>query len=603
MDKSTGDPSEAKDKQVLIALQSGQVQVSGRGGDGGSPALIRPGQGITVLINGQEISEAAEVTGLENIKVQPLEEITAERVEIRLSNEQLQAEARYLPGCRKYYQVSDHPFTDHLVIEGIRREEQIKTLTPADILKRLEEEQVRYGIDREVLNSLFDNPDNWIKVAAGDPVQQGQNGWVEPLFEGGVKSVTYGEEEERVDYRKRFEIEQVNSGDVIARIHPPVPGRAGKTVTGDEINPDPVSPVEVNCESGSTLNGDGSAVIATRKGIPSFKKGRLHSFRVDDIYLHKGDVDIKSGNIRFRGHFKVQGEVTEGMKVTADGNIEIGGNASAAEILAGGSIVFKGNCIKCKVQAGWVDLVLKDLYRILEDMLGNVENALEAANEVVAALEARNKFAPQMEAAVVRALLQGKYADLPGQAGKLQQYLKEMGKSMPELLLQTIVEVTPHFVDYQYSQALGRPVLGQIRDKLATAVDAQVGGSDKADITAPYIQNSVVNCTGDMIVSGNGVYNSQLKCGGTVNVAKLFRGGIIEAGEDVYIGEAGTPRITAEQGMIQVPYNGRVHLGAVYENVRVRFGTTDYRFDKNLNNIRVILDQHEFEVKILHWGK
>jgi hypothetical protein len=603
MVQQTGEDSRGNDNKILIALEKGQIKISGETADGQKGALLKPGRGVSLTVNGRGVTDKREVFPGDVINISTNEEIIPEQVEVKLSADGMTAEARYLPGIKKFYILPDHPYTDDLLVEGVSHEENITTYSEEDVKRSLVENQIRFGLDEEAASFLLEEQNSWHVVAKGKPVEQGQDGRVELLFEGGFKSVKYEDKDEKVDFRKRYEIEQVSEGDEIAIIHPPIQGVTGQKVTGEEIQPDPVKRIEANCESGTAFSNDGSRVVATRKGIPSYKKGRLHSFRVDDLYTHKGDVDIKSGNIHFRGHFKVQGDVTEGMKVAADGNIEIGGNASGAEVLAGGSIIFKANCIKCKVQAGWVDLVLKDVYRVLNQMSESIDDAIEASEELVRALEQKGKYSEKMEAAVVRALLQSKFVELPEYAAELQKSLKSVGKSMPEEITKTIVEVTPHFIDFQYSQSLGRPVLVEIKEKLDVIKDSSKEVVEKADITAPYIQNSSLLCTGDILVPGSGVYNSQLKCNGMVKVDKLFRGGVIESGGDVYIGEAGTPRITSEQGTIQVSYKGRVHLGSVYENFRLRFGTTEYRFDKNMNNVRLILDQQEFEVKVLHWDR
>ena len=603
MVQQSGDTSQNDDNRVLIALEKGQVKISGKAAEGQEGALLKPGKGVTITVNGRGVTEKQEIYPGDAITINVNEEIIPENIELKISADGMTAEARYIPGIKKFYILPDHPYTDDLLVEGVPHEENITTFSEEDVKRSIVEQQIRFGLDEEAVTRLLEEQDNWQVVARGKPVEQGKDGFVELLFEGGVKSVKYEDKEEKVDFRKRYEIEQVSEGDEIAVIHPPVQGLPGQKVTGEELQPDPVNRIEANCESGTDFSPDQSRIISTRRGIPSYKKGRLHSFRVDDLYTHKGDVDIKSGNIHFRGHFKVQGDVTEGMKVAADGNIEIGGNASGAEVLAGGSILFKSNCIKCKVQAGWVDLVLKDVYRVLNQMSDSIDDAIEASEELVRALEQKGKYSVKMEAAVVRALLQSKFVELPEYAAELQKSLKSVGKSMPEEISKTIVDITPHFIDFQYSQSLGRPVLNEIKEKLDNVKDSSKAVIEKADITAPYIQNSTLLCTGDILVPGSGVYNSQLKCNGMVKVDKLFRGGVIEAGGDVFIGEAGTPRITSEQGIIQVSYKGRVHLGSVYENFRIRFGTTEYRFDKNLNNVRLILDQQEFEVKVLHWDR
>ncbi len=595
--------SDNSGEQTMIAIENGSVLFSGSPVPGDSGALIRCGKGVILVVNGKEVKGACEIFPADQVEIKPIEETEPDRVEVRISGDQLSAEARFLPGVKRKHRVKDHPYTGELTVEAEPYEENYQSLAGKDILEIITKNGVTYGLDQNAPTTLIKEPGAWHLVATGKRVQQGRDGWIEVLFKSGFKSVSYEDQEKKVDFRDRYELVQVKLGDVMAVIHPPVPGEPGIKVTGQEIQPDPVTRAEVNCESGAELDQESRKVLATQTGVPYFKKGRTSSFSVENIYIHKGDVDIKSGNIDFRGHFKVQGAITEGMKVSADGNIEIGDNASGAEILAGGNIIFKKNCIKCIVQAGWVDMVLNDLYATLDKMADSVERALDACDDVAKTLEEKGKYSEQMETAVVRSLLQNKFTELPQYAYELLNKSKKAFKSLPENLVQAVNETAPYFVDYQYVQSLGRPVLQDIHHKLLKLKEGRESRSERADITVSYVQNSKLTCTGDVLVKGQGVYNSSITCKGVVKIDRLFRGGSIDAGGDVYIGEAGSPRSSSEQEKISIPYQGTVYLGKAYENLRIKFGATEYRCIKELRNARLILDQQEFEVKILSWTK
>ena len=63
-------------------------------------------------------------------------------------------------------------------------------------------------------------------------------------------------------------------------------------------------------------------------------------------------MDIKTGNIYFKGDVLVKGTVTDGMKVIASGNVEVRGFAAHCQIEAGGDILVKRNIVSGKVKAG-----------------------------------------------------------------------------------------------------------------------------------------------------------------------------------------------------------------------------------------------------------
>lgn len=603
MADSSRDNQGADPVAVLLSLEGGVVRIHLSGeGEPARGAVIRPGSGAILHLNGKKVDGEAEVFPGDEVSLAPEEQVDSDRLEVRVSADRLTAEARWLPGVKKSYQFKDSPPAAVLQVETLPLREEYRSLTAADLEGAIRAQRVSFGLDRSQYEAVFAAKSQWVVIARGLPVKEGRHGYVEQLFEGASKTVSYGEGLGRVDFRDRFVIEQVSEGEAIANIHPPEPGSPGRAVTGEDLPPEKVEKAAVSCESGTCFSADGRQILAATKGVPSAKRGNTVTFRVDDVYVHRGDVDIKSGNIDFHGHFRVQGAVTEGMRVAAGGNIEIDENASGAEILAGGSVVFKRNCIRCQVQAGWLDMVQEEIYGALNAVSKDIEQLLEAADEVVRALEARQQYNEKMETTVLRALLQGKYASLPEKCLKLQENLKKAGRSLPAELVYLVREVTPPLVNYQYDQSLSRTWLGEAVRKLKVTQDSRVRPPGGADITAPYIQNSVLSCTGDIIVTGQGVYNSQLRSQGQVRIDRLFRGGVIASGGDVIIGEAGTERVTTEQGRIEVTSESAVCLGIGHENLFIKFGSIGYRCPDKMVRVRLVLDREEMIVKSLPWN-
>ena len=56
-------------------------------------------------------------------------------------------------------------------------------------------------------------------------------------------------------------------------------------------------------------------------------------------------VDISTGNMSFDGTINIKGDVKDGMKIHATGDVFVGGTVEAAEIEAGGNVVIKGGVI------------------------------------------------------------------------------------------------------------------------------------------------------------------------------------------------------------------------------------------------------------------
>jgi uncharacterized protein (DUF342 family) len=69
-----------------------------------------------------------------------------------------------------------------------------------------------------------------------------------------------------------------------------------------------------------------------------------NGMEVDEVYKIK-NVTVATGNINFTGSVIIDGDVTEGMKVIASGDITIGGFVESAIIEAGGDITISGGII------------------------------------------------------------------------------------------------------------------------------------------------------------------------------------------------------------------------------------------------------------------
>lgn len=122
----------------------------------------------------------------------------------------------------------------------------------------------------------------------------------------------------------------VHAGQLVAEIRyhtPPVPG---KTVTGQTVHVE--SPAfDIKLGAGIAQREAGK-FYATDDGIPVYESDVL---TVNKTYMHRGDVDLKSGNIRFDGPVEIQGSVDTGAVVDVLGPLTING------MIRGGSVYSK----------------------------------------------------------------------------------------------------------------------------------------------------------------------------------------------------------------------------------------------------------------------
>ena len=121
-------------------------------------------------------------------------------------------------------------------------------------------------------------------------------------------------EDGRVDYFNLEAVANVPAGTVLARKIPPVPGKMGKAVTGEDLSPRVPKEAKLRAGKNCMLTDDELMVVATGKGEPRLEGGTIH---VITNYVVEGDVDFSVGNTDFEGDVEVRGDVKNKIVVKA----------------------------------------------------------------------------------------------------------------------------------------------------------------------------------------------------------------------------------------------------------------------------------------------
>ena len=205
--------------------------------------------------------------------------------------------------------------------------------------KALEEKQVKYGLNKDLLDALPDQPDRYFHlylIAQGKAAVLGKDGQIVDLFKRSPERKLAVDEYNRVDYASISFIQNVNEGDIICRIIAPTLGEDGKTVLGQELPARSGKAVTVPKGRNTAVAEDGAALVATKTGHVEFN-GR--TFQVKPVLEIDGDVDYSTGHINFLGDVHVHGDICTGFTVRAMGNITVDGVVEAAMVEAGGDLI------------------------------------------------------------------------------------------------------------------------------------------------------------------------------------------------------------------------------------------------------------------------
>lgn len=177
-------------------------------------------------------------------------------------------------------------------------------------------------------------------AARGTPPRDGNDGRVEYLFTLPEKKRRVQESVDgTVDFYNLGLIENVEAGQVLARLVPPTKGVPGKSVLGKEIPARDGKPARLSGGTNTKVSEDGTELLATTAGEVRLLNGKVQVLPVHEV---RGNVDFSTGNIDFNGNVVVHGNVAAGFRIQAGGSVQISGWVDAAEIVAGGDVTIRG---------------------------------------------------------------------------------------------------------------------------------------------------------------------------------------------------------------------------------------------------------------------
>jgi len=156
-------------------------------------------------------------------------------------------------------------------------------------------------------------------------------------------------DDKRVDMRNLGQLITVKPGDQLMRKIPYSEGSAGIDVTGEIVKYTPGK--DFSLEAGANAEicpSDPNLLIASIPGIP---KALNNGMMVDDVLMVK-DVDVTYGNVNYEGSVIVEGDICDGMKVCATGDITVSGFIESAQVECGGDLIVGKGILGHQIELG-----------------------------------------------------------------------------------------------------------------------------------------------------------------------------------------------------------------------------------------------------------
>ncbi|MDR3090729.1 MAG: FapA family protein [Clostridiales bacterium] len=213
-------------------------------------------------------------------------------------------------------------------------------LDVGQILIKLQEAKVAFGVDKEQLLKLGSNKDKEynrnILIASGKAPINGTDAAISVKFSVVRDKTPKILDNGQVDFKNVDRPNAVNKGDLLATFSPSTPGENGTDVTGAEIKAKAGKGKNVPVGKHVYLSDNGTKIYADADGYAEVVDGRITVLRVMEI---KGDVGPATGNVDFGGDVVISGDIIKGYNVKAGGSVTLKGCIEASEITAGGDIV------------------------------------------------------------------------------------------------------------------------------------------------------------------------------------------------------------------------------------------------------------------------
>jgi uncharacterized protein (DUF342 family) len=194
----------------------------------------------------------------------------------------------------------------------------------------LNEKGVTAGIDQGCIEEMVTKKIYGIPIEVARAVQprDGENGYVEYLVEVNKKRKVSVDEDGTVNFHELDLIENVRTGQILARLIPPTEGIDGQDVRGNPIKAKAGIAARLPKGRNTEITDDRERLVALKDGHVSFSNGKLNVYPVYEV---PGNVDNSTGNIRFVGKVVVRGNVLTGFEIQSKeytGTPEKGANSA-----------------------------------------------------------------------------------------------------------------------------------------------------------------------------------------------------------------------------------------------------------------------------------
>lgn len=553
---------------------------------GGRPASIEPSEHMKLFIDGEEVWTAHEVFE-ENLIEIKFDEAEAKRLlNITVSPDKMTAyiSISYIPEIT--YTLKDSEEINFLFLKGIKKEKKFPPLfNTSEIKAELQKVGICSGIiDESLENSSKEREIKNLLVARGIPVVDDIDDKLEIKFNESKNTSQIVEDSiGKVDFRNLYSIDEVKKGDILAIKVAGAEGRDGKDIYGNVVRKKNRGQISLRAGTGAVLQ-DENTVAAAIDGKPCIKNSVFYVYQVHEV---SNDVDLVTGNINFIGDVKIYGSVREGMKVEAGNGVQIGQDVEHANISAKGDIIIKGNVITSRIACGGEDITIQRLGANLNELRLTLISMMDAITEIKKFNLLGEKIT---DGEMIRILIENKFRTIPKICMCIiRDTLLHQGNQTDEvvnIIKQKLIGMAAISIHH----------FGEL-DGIVEAIDCRIKELENVlslpvNINIAYCQDSEITSSGDIFVTGKGVYVSKLTAHNGVyflDERAVARGGIIKAKNEIKSRKVGSTGGVSTK--LWVEEKGHIWADIAFQNTNFTVGLKEYILEKPSKNVHAYIDE------------
>ena len=449
----------------------------------------------------------------------------------------------------------------------LKEEEYPDMYTKEEVVELISQAGIIFGLKQENIEKLIETYDSGeVLIADGIESINPVDDYVEVFYQD-IKNTT--SQEWKKDFKAIGYQECVESGELLVKRIQGINGQVGKNVRGEDIPVRQREVIELKAGEGCNLVGEDEIYSTTEGKVLNVK----NTYIISPVHEIKGNIDISTGNVIFEGEVFVSGDVEEGMKVSGGSGLMIRGNVSGATAESLGTTVINGKVLNSTITIGELEENLESLLRDFRLFKNRLDLLIKSINEVLGKLEEGVS-----EEKLIIGIINMKFSDMLDISKRIIEAASEGMKG------EESIKMIEMYFKPNYGKMINLEGLNHLKEIFRKSVEKyeyiySITGEET--LTVSYLQDSNVECCGDVIIDGLGQYISDIKSGGSVYFKKsnsVVRGGTITANNEIHCEIVGSPG--AGRAELSVPYDGKIKIKKAYQNTVIHVGKQKYYFDQ-----------------------